>query len=134
MVFNCNHCRVEIKRNEESGEWQATESLPVPERVKKPYVFSSQQKDSFDPWKPRTTNESIDVWRSRVITFGWLLAGFNFFIIFFAGKETPFTLFVVAFNIAKVLIIAYFIAFLLECLAKHLKNQKRMIFLLEKRE
>lgn len=131
MVFNCNFCKVEIKRNEESGEWEATESKPVPEKPKEPYKFTTEyEKEEF--WRPKTAIELAEEWRGRIISFGWLLSGYNVFILFFAEMVLPITLFAVAINVAKILIITYFVAFLLECLAKHLENQQAMIKLLKK--
>ena len=130
MVFNCKHCRVEIKRNEENGEWEATESLPVPEKPKKPSVFSIPYIDS--PVKPRTLIDLVKVWRDRVVTISWLLAGYNFLLLFLVNEGFPIALAAVAFNILRALFIGYFIAFLMECLAKHLENQQDMIKLLKK--
>ncbi|MCM8543317.1 MAG: hypothetical protein NE328_23815 [Lentisphaeraceae bacterium] len=127
MVFNCNHCRVEIKRNEESGEWQATESLPVPERVSN--VDEPAREVSFQ--KPVTLIEFVKVWRDRVVMIGWFVAGYFFVLLWLVDKVDAFSFSAIVFNILKSLFIAYFVGFLLECLAKHLEHQQEMIKLLK---
>ncbi|MCM8528362.1 MAG: hypothetical protein NE327_17700 [Lentisphaeraceae bacterium] len=133
MVFNCNFCKVEIKRNEESGEWEATESKPIPEKPKEPYKFTSKYEEEESTFqKPMTLLDFVKKWRDRVIMIGWLVAGYYFLMIFYVSKIDSFSFFAIGFNILKALVIGYFIGFLLECLAKHLENQQDIIKLLKK--
>ena len=130
MVFNCNFCGVEIKRNEANNKWEAIESKPVPLKPKPsapPLVVS-------EPQKPRTLLGLIDEWSGRVVTIGWFLAVYNFALLFVAKEAMPLAVLVIFYNIAKVLFIAYFINVLLACLSRHLENQQEMIKLLKSKE
>ena len=129
MVFNCNFCRAEIKRNEENGEWEA-ESLPVTEKVKN--ADEPAREVTFQ--KPMTLIDLVKTWRNRVVMVGWFVAGYFFVLLWLVNKVDAFSFSAIAFNIFKSLFIAYFVGFLLECLAKHLQNQQDMIKLLGTRD
>lgn len=123
MIFNCNCCGVEIRRSEESGEWEATESRSFPEKPKvKPstsYISESS--------KPRTLIDLVHEWRDRIVTIGWFFAAYNLILLFLASGITGLVILAVLYNIGKCLLIAYFVSFLLTCLAEHLKNQREII-------
>lgn len=131
MTFDCNNCGVLIKWSSDAGAWQAVENRPVPEKAETDYVFTSPTTLLKEEQKPRTLIDMVKVWRDRVVTLGWFVAGFNILLLFFPSHIVSVTFFLVSINVVKVLILAYFVAFLLECLAKHLENQQEMLELLK---
>lgn len=130
MIFNCNFCGVEIKRNEANNKWEAIGKKPVPLKPK----ISPTPSMVRETQKPRTLLGLIDEWRGRVVTIGWFLAIYNFSLLFVASEVMPLAILAIFYNIAQVLLAAYFISVLLACLSKHLENQQEMIKLLKSKE
>ena len=73
MEFNCSFCGVDIKKNTENGQWEATEKRPIPEKKNTQNSEVSTANLYKASSRSNTFISKVYLWSDRAIMLGWIV-------------------------------------------------------------
>ena len=129
MIFNCDNCGTEIKKNNSTGDWEA-KSKPITKKT------PEQVNQSFEVKKglPKTIQEKLQILRGVIIICGALYSLGGLIILGVARDAMPgMGILGVGIHLATLWFSIIVFNILLEALSKHLENQEKIISTLEQK-